>query len=203
MSFSESTLSEYYEALSSRSSVPGGGSASALAGALGSALGCMAGNVSASSLTDADYDDYAPVVSELDSVGRRLLNCADRDARVFEELMKIYKMSPDDSEKTVLLENALRKAASVPMEICELAARTIELLYDLRPYIKRSIISDIAVGSVMAGAALKSGAINVRANSSVMTDRDYAAQMDNRINLLLNTYLPDAEKMYHDILTEL
>lgn len=203
MTFSETTISDYYESLASRSSVPGGGSASALAGALGAALGCMAGSVSASALTEADYDEYAPVAGELDTTGKRLLACVDRDTVAFEKLIKVYKIPSDDPQKPALMENALHEAASVPMEIAELAARTIELLFDIRPYIKPSIISDIAVGSVMAGAALKGAALNVKINCSAMTDRDYAEQLENRITLLNATYLPKAEKLYSEIFTEL
>ena len=41
----EQTIKEFLEVLSSREPVPGGGGASALAGALGAALGLMVGNL--------------------------------------------------------------------------------------------------------------------------------------------------------------
>ena len=200
---SEMSLSDYFENLSSRQNVPGGGSASALAGALGAALGCMAGNISETSVGDADYPQYSSVVQELSSIGSRLIKCVDRDAEVFESFLKVYRLPSDDPQKNTLVEAALREAASVPLEIAELSARAIELLFDVRPYVKPAVISDVAVGAALASAALKGGAINVKTNCISMTDRKCAAQLENRITMLTAAYLPDAERLYREIFTDL
>ena len=57
MGFSTSTCTEFVEVLSSKAPVPGGGGASALVGAVGTALGNMVGSLTVGKKKYADVED--------------------------------------------------------------------------------------------------------------------------------------------------
>ena len=57
MGFSTSTCTEFVEVLASKSPVPGGGGASALVGAVGTALGNMVGSLTVGKKKYADVED--------------------------------------------------------------------------------------------------------------------------------------------------
>ena len=57
MSFSDISISEFTARLSTKAPVPGGGGASALVGAIGSALGCMVGSLTVGKKKYAAVED--------------------------------------------------------------------------------------------------------------------------------------------------
>ena len=88
----EKKISEYLEVLSSKAPVPGGGGASALAGALGNALGQMVVNLTVGKKKYAEVEEeMQKYLTDLKNMQQEFLHFSDRDAEVFAPLAECYR----------------------------------------------------------------------------------------------------------------
>ena len=194
------SVNEFCEVLASKAAVPGGGGASALAGALGAALGNMVGELT---VGKKKYAEVEPIVRELmtqiQSLQKALLACIEKDAAAFEPLSKAYGIPKDDPTRAEVMENCLRTAAAPPMEIMELSAQTLDLLRGFADMGSKLAISDAATGAAMSRAALFGAAMNVRVNTAAMHDREYAGKINARVDELTEKYGAIADKIFQDV----
>ena len=194
------SVNEFTAALASRASVPGGGSASALAGALAAALGGMVGELTVGKM---QYAAAEPILRELlgqaEELREALLACVEKDAAALAPLAKAYAIPKDDPARAETLEACLRTAAAPPMEVLELTARTVELLRSFADMGSPLAVSDAAVGAALAAAALRGAEINVRVNTRLMRDRTAAAALDDRARTIAESALRRAEAVYNDV----
>ena len=129
MNFASYSCEKYIEILSSTTSIPGGGSASALVGALGIALGQMVGNLTVGKKKYADIETaIQELLEKADYLQKEFLYLVDEDTRVFEPLSKVYRMPQNTAQeqevKKLALEAASREACMVSMKIMEKSMRT-------------------------------------------------------------------------------
>ena len=194
------SVNEFTAALASRASVPGGGSASALAGALAAALGGMVGELT---VGKKQYAAAEPILRELlgqaEELWEALLACVEKDAAALAPLAEAYAIPKDDPARAETLEACLRAAAAPPMEVLELTARTVELLRSFADMGSPLAVSDAAVGAALAAAALRGAEINVRVNTRLMRDRTAAAALDDRARTIAESALRRAEAVYNDV----
>ena len=178
------SVNDFTASLASNSSVPGGGSACALAGALAAALGGMVGELT---VGKKKYAAVEPILRELldeaETLRGRLLDCVEKD----------------DPQRAETLEACLTAAAAPPMEVLELTGRTVELLRGFADMGSPLAVSDAAVGAALALAALRGAEINVRVNTRLMQDRERAAALDAKARALVDKYARQAEKIYNDV----
>ena len=99
MGFSTVPCNEFVEVLASKAPVPGGGGASALVGAIGTALGNMVGSLTVGKKKYADVEEemYA-LKAKCDTLQKELLALVEKDAEVFEPLSKAYGMPRNTEE---------------------------------------------------------------------------------------------------------
>jgi len=152
MGFSTSTCTEFVEVLSSKAPVPGGGGASALVAAVGTALGNMVGSLTVGKKKYADVEDEMwELKKKCDQLQKDFLHLIERDAEVFEPLSKAYGMpretEEEKAEKARVMEAALKEACSVPMEIMEKCCEAIELIVEFGAKGSKLAISDAGVGA--------------------------------------------------------
>ena len=194
------SVNEFTAALASRASVPGGGSASALAGALAAALGGMVGELT---VGKKQYAAAEPILRELlgqaEELREALLACVEKDAAALAPLAEAYAIPKDDPARAETLEACLRAAAAPPMEVLELTARTVELLRSFADMGSPLAVSDAAVSAALAAAALRGAEINVRVNTRLMRDRTAAAALDDRARTIAESALRRAEAVYNDV----
>lgn len=202
--FENTTIKEFTELLASPSSVPGGGGASALAGAIGIALGDMVGEHTLGKKKYADVEeDIKALMARAQDIRARLVECVEKDAVAFEPLSKAYSIPKDEPRREEILEKCLRDAAEVPMEIFDLCCEAIEICEEFGGKGSRLILSDAATGAAVLRAALLGAAINVRVNTKLMKDREYASSMDLRIDERLKKYTDMADKTFDRIFNNL
>ena len=65
------------------------------------------------------------------------------------------------------------------------------------------MLSDAASGAVLLEGALKAAAVNVKVNTALMKDREYADEIDRHIEDQLSKYSEIAEKTYHYVFNRL
>ncbi|NLM62661.1 MAG: cyclodeaminase/cyclohydrolase family protein, partial [Clostridiales bacterium] len=198
MDFTEISCKEFVAELAGKSPVPGGGGASALVGAIGTALGSMVGSLTVGKKKYADVEqDVLDLMDKANRIQIELLGLVNRDAEVFEPLSRAYGLpkntEEEKAEKARIMEQALRDACSVPLEIMELCCRAIDLQKEFAEKGNRLAISDAGVGAALCKAALIGASFNVFINTKSMADREYAEQANKKANDMLDIYIPLAD----------
>ncbi|SHH48758.1 Formimidoyltetrahydrofolate cyclodeaminase [Sporobacter termitidis DSM 10068] len=204
MSFVTVSCTEFVDVLASKAPVPGGGGASALVGAVGTALGSMVGNltVGKKKYADVEADIYA-IMDKAAALQKELLRLVDEDAVVFEPLSKAYGIPKDDPNREKIMEDALKAACSVPMDIMRACCKAIELHEELAAKGSALALSDVGVGVIFCKSALMGASLNVFINTKSMTDKAYAAQIEKEADGLLAKYCAQADKIYDAVITRL
>lgn len=200
----EYSCKEFTDALASGAPVPGGGGASALVGALGTALGSMVGNLTLGKKKyESVQDDIKAILEKAQLLKEQLLSLVDKDAEVFEPLSKAYGLPKNTEEekrkRDEIMENALRMACSVPVEIMEKAMEAIALHEELATKGSRIAISDVGVGVLLCKSALMGASLNVFINTKLMKDRQYADEINSRIDEMLKSGIKRADAVYMEV----
>ena len=204
MVFVKKPCYEFVEVLASKASVPGGGGASALVGAIGMALGSMVGNLTVGKKKYADVEtDIITLLDKATKLQTELLCLVDEDAAVFEPLSKAYAIPKDDPNRVQVMEDALKLACTVPMDIMRVCAKTIELQGEFSKKGNAIAISDVGVGVAFCKASLMGASLNVFINTQSMVDRDYAAVIESEADALLNKYCTLADEIYNNVAARL
>lgn len=194
------SVTEFTEQLASSAPVPGGGGASALVGALGVALGDMVGELTVGKKKYADVEeDIRALMARAQDLRVRLLACVEKDAAMFEPLSKAYGIPKDDPTRDEVMEQCLRDAAAPPLEIFDLCCEAIELHREFAQKGSRLVISDAATGVVFCWSAMYGAAVNVKVNTKLMRERDYAEKINAHVDEAMAKYWPIAEKVYEEI----
>lgn len=208
MGFSDKSCSEFVEVLATKAPVPGGGGASAMVGALATALGNMVGSLT------VGKKKYAAVEEEMwalkdrcDRLQKDFLHLVERDAEVFEPLARAYSMpkntEEEKAEKARVMEIVLRDACSVPMEIMEKCCEAIDIIDVFAEKGSVIAISDAGVGAAFAKAALKGASLNVYINTKSMADRALAAELNAKCDRMLEEYTGKADAIFDSVLGRL
>ena len=208
MGFSETSIKEFVSVLGSKAPVPGGGGASALVGAVGTALGTMVGALTTGKKKYADVEaDIQRLIKDAEVLQQEFLHLIQRDAEVFEPLSRAYGLPKDTeeqkAEKARIMESALKEACSVPLDIMRKCAAAIKLHEEFAAKGSSLAISDAGVGVIFCKAALFGASLNVYINTAAMTDRNYAQKLNAETNALLEEYGPLAERIFTGVKAEL
>ncbi len=208
MSFLNQDIQAFTDVLASKASVPGGGGASALVGAVGTALGSMVGALTVGKKKYADVEaEIIELMKKADVVRAELLKQIDEDARVFEPLSKAYGLPKETEEekahKAKVMEACLHEACSVPMEIMVKCCEAIELQKEFAAKGSSLAISDAGVGVAFCKAALQGASLNVFINTKSMKEREYADDLNKRALAMLDKYVPMADEIYESVFARL
>ncbi|GHU08205.1 sugar ABC transporter substrate-binding protein [Spirochaetia bacterium] len=204
MGFAEKSCIDFVSVLASKEPVPGGGGASALVGAIGTALGNMVGSLTTGKKKYADVEaDIQRLKKESDRLQGEFLALVQRDAEVFEPLSKAYSLpretEAEKAEKTRIMEAALKEACSVPLEIMEKCGEAIKVIEEFAAKGSRLALSDAGVGAAFCKAALDGASLNVYINTAAMTDKVYAEEINRKTDALLTEYEPLADKIFKSV----
>jgi formiminotetrahydrofolate cyclodeaminase len=204
MSFVTVSSAEFVNVLASKAPVPGGGGASALVGAIGTALGNMVGSLTVGKKKYADVEaDIIALQTKATELQNELLRLVDQDAVVFEPLSKAYGIPKEDPNRESIMEAALKDACSVPMDIMRTCAKSIDVIAEFAAKGSALAISDAGVGVAFTKAALMGASLNVFINTKSMTDKTYAAGIEKEADELLNKYCALADKIYDSVVARL
>lgn len=204
MSFAEMSARSFTEVLASSDPVPGGGGASALVGAIGTALASMVGNLTTGKKKYAEYeDDIQWILKKSDELRNTLLPQIDEDAKCFEPLSKAYGLPKDDPSREEVMENALRLACTAPLAIMKTAAEAIELHAELAVKGSTLMLSDVGVGVLCCKTALMGASLSIFINVRLMKNREYAEALKAETDALLLKYRELADKTYADVFEKL
>ena len=196
------------EKLSSKAPVPGGGGASALVAAVGTALGNMVGSLTVGKKKYADVEEEMYILKEkAGRLEKEFLKLVDRDAEVFEPLSKAYGLPKETeeqkAEKARVMEAALKEACTVPLEIMEKCCEALDLVKEFAAKGSVLAVSDAGVAAVCLKAALQGASLNVFINTKAMKDRAYAEELDRKADSMLKEYQAEADRIFEEVQSKL
>jgi len=195
---------EFLSKLASGDPTPGGGGASAFCAALATALASMVANLTSGKKKYAEYqEDIERILVDGEQLRLQFEELVNADAKVFAPLAKAYGLPKDTPEEVALREQVMEKclhdASAVPLEIMEKVTETIVLLEELAIKGSRMAISDVGVSATFCRSALIGASLNVFINTSLMKDRQYATQLDDNVDALLDEWIKRADKVVNDV----
>lgn len=160
---------ELIERLATSDPIPGGGSAAALAGAMAAALVHMVVALTAGRPAAAD-DEAAldAIAAEAISAQSDLLRLAELDAAAYDGVVRARRL-PRGTEREresrhVQVAAATREATTAPLETVRRAADVLDLAERVTPIGNPNAVSDAGVAALLASAAMRGAALNVRIN---------------------------------------
>ena len=191
---------EFAGKLAAKVSVPGGGGAAALVGALSMALCSMAGNFTTGKKKYAQYEEeLQAILKEAEGIRTRLLDLVEEDAKMFEPLSVAYSIPKEDPQRVEKLEKATLDAIVPPLEMMRQIKRVVELLERMKEIGSVIMISDVGCGAALAGAALRSASLNVFINTKSLQDRDKADSFEQEADSILDEYVVRAQNVFDDV----
>ena len=166
---SDLPLQALLDRLASSDPVPGGGSAAALAGAMGAALVAMVAELT---IGRTEYSEHDLTLRDLRAAAldrqQLLLSLAEEDASAYQAVVAARRMiketEPEREARAAALRTAMIGAARVPLRTANVAAEVLELASQIAPIGNRNAVSDAGVAAQLAGAALRGALLNVRIN---------------------------------------
>ena len=184
------SLSGFVASVAAPNPVPGGGSVAAHAGALGAALAQMVAGLT------VGKRKYAVVESEMKEAaleGAALVNelsaLAARDAAAYAAVADAYKLPKEPESAAATRQSAitasLLQAAAVPLETARACARVARLAAAVAERGNTNAASDAGVAALLAEAAAKGAAYNVRINVAALDDKSQGAMLIEEIGRVL------------------
>lgn len=195
--YSRLPLDELLDAFASNQPVPGGGSAAALAGAVGASLFIMvAGLPKTRHGTDEERAALTEAAARLRPLRDELSSLIDRDSAAFTSVINAYRLPKStDAEKAArgdAIDRAMRAATDAPlatMRACERVMREAEAIATSGA---ASAASDVAVGIELLKTAARGAGLNADTNLAAVKDAEYVTRVSQELR--------DLEQAIEDLL---
>jgi len=160
---------ELIERMASGDPIPGGGSAAALAGAMGAGLLRMVVALTSGRPAAADDErELTEIAMAAANCQSELLNLVELDAVAYDGVIRARRLPRatdlERETRAVQVAAAIREATRAPLQTARLAEQVLSLAERLAPIGSRNAISDAGVGALLAVAALRGAVLNVQIN---------------------------------------
>ncbi|MDQ6888602.1 MAG: glutamate formimidoyltransferase [Gemmatimonadota bacterium] len=173
------SLSDFVASVASSEPTPGGGSVAAHAGALAAALAQMVAGLT------IGRKKYAAVEEEMSQLSERaarlvgsLSSLVERDARAYGAVSAAYKLPKEpEAARAQAIADALIGASEVPLETARACADVAEIAEVVARRGNSNALSDAGVSALLAEAACRAAAYNVRINVVGLPDRSAGAPL--------------------------
>lgn len=199
--FAHPSFLETLDRIAAPTPAPGGGTAAALAGALGASLGMMVASLPRTRHnTPEEHEELMSAAATLGSHRGRLLQLADDDARVVLALVTASRLPRSTPEEQHVWHTGLAAAAieatRVPLATVSAAADALEAMVVIAGGSAAVAASDVFVAITLLSATADSAAATVRTNLTASRDETYVREASATLTLTLDR----VERAVHDAL---
>jgi formiminotetrahydrofolate cyclodeaminase len=183
------TIEEFLNETASDSPAPGGGSVSALVGALGAALSSMVGELSVGKESNDDIKtEIINYMNECRGLMNGLKESIDKDTDAFNAVMAAFRMpkgtEEEKSKRSIEIQSAIKNAAEVPYNTAVLCLRVMDIATKMLKKGNKNAASDAAVSGLLGYAALNGALYNVKINLNSIKDDQYIQQIKKEVENL-------------------
>jgi len=185
------------EAFRSPSPTPGGGSAAALAGAIGASLLAMvAGLPKPRAANDGELQRLRDAGSDCAGLALELEALVDRDSEAYDQVVAAYRLPKEtDADKAARagrIQYALRAAIEAPLDVMRATSAAIHSGPTLQRLGNVNASSDVQVGLELLRAGLAGARLNVEINLGSLKDQGYVAEVRAEVARLSESGAADA-----------
>jgi formiminotetrahydrofolate cyclodeaminase len=182
MTLTRKTVTELLQDFRSPAPTPGGGSAAALAGAVGASLLAMvAGLPKPRAATDEDLRTLRDAGERCTALATDLEALVDRDSDAYEMVVSAYRLPKGtDDEKAARareIQGALKAAIAAPLEVMRACAAALACAPVLQALGNANASSDVQVGVELLRAGLRGARANVDINLGSVKDQAYVTEV--------------------------
>ncbi len=187
----EQPLQQYLDDLASANSTPGGGSASAVSGAMGAALASMVARLTIGKAAYADVEEeITAILQQTERLRERFQQLMQEDIAAYGKLSAAFKLARDTDEeraaRTQTIQQRLVEAALVPLETVECSAELVKCCHRIAEIGNTNVLSDIATGALLGASAGTGAAWMVRVNLLSLKDDGLVDVLSDRLGVALD-----------------
>lgn len=169
--------------------VPGGGSISALNGAIATALTEMVANLTIGKKKYVEVEGQMKVIAtEAALIRERLIHDIDRDSEAYDRVFAAFKLpketDEEKAERARIIQDATKVAAQVPMDVAEEVASVMETIIYVAHKGNRNAVTDACVAMMTARTCVLGALLNVRINLSSIEDEAFVKRMKSKADQL-------------------
>jgi formiminotetrahydrofolate cyclodeaminase len=191
MTLGASPLSTVLERFRSSDPTPGGGSAAALAGALGASLLAMVASLPRPrAASDADVRQLRDAGQRCAALATDLERLIDRDAEAYDLVVGAYRLpkstEAEKAARTDRIQAALKVAIDTPLDVMRACASALGESSSIGTLGNANASSDVKVGIELLRAGLRGAQLNVEINLDSVKDRAYAGDVAREMQRLMN-----------------
>jgi formiminotetrahydrofolate cyclodeaminase len=184
------SLLGYLDAAAAGEPTPGGGSVSALAGALGAAMAAMAANFTIGKKRFAAVEpEVKALLDKIEAARHKLQDLTQKDTEAYAAVaaaFKLPKATPAEQEaRTAAVAAACRGAMAVPLESLRACREALVATRRLAELANPNLITDVGVAALLLEAAAGGAALNVAVNLGSIGDAELAKSVRNELNSAL------------------
>ncbi len=204
MAMMEKSCRDYVGVLAAKVSVPGGGGAAALCGAIGMALSTMVGSFTVGKKKFVDVEEEVQgLIDQGTRLQDALLALSEKDAEVFGPLSAAYGLPQNTEEekaaKAVTLEREAKNACTVPMDIMRNAKEALVVHKRMGEIGNVMLVSDVGCGTSILRAAMEAAKLNVIINLGIIQDKEYVAATRKEMEDLMSAGNALADEILNQI----
>jgi len=204
MKLTDMRVNEFMNVLGSDEPAPGGGSASALAGAMGISLTKMVTELTIGKKKYVEFDQLAQdTQKEAQALQKELTEAIDKDTEAFNVVSAVFSMPKSTPEekaaRSEALQSALQGAAISPYNMMETCVRALTVTKKIVGKSNTNAASDLGVAALNLKSALQGSWLNVLINLSSIKDQAFVEKYRKDGTDLLDVGCQMADEIYKEI----
>lgn len=190
------TIAQFLDGTAAKQPAPGGGSVTALAGALAAAMGEMVLNYSVGKKgLEAHWDELRTALAELHRARQLMLELMAEDQSAYQALSAARKLPKGSAEWRSQFPAALLASIRTPEAIAATAAAVLELCDRICDFVNPSLLSDLSICAELSMCTVRCGIYNVRVNLADVTEPADRQQIEATMVRLFDRALPIIQRV--------
>lgn len=182
MMLKDHTLVQFSDVTAGSDPVPGGGSVSALAGAISASLAKMVANLTIGRKKYAEVEsEMMEVATKAEEIRQSLLNAIDRDSDAYNLVAEAFKMPKETDEekaaRSAKIQEATKVAALVPVEVAKMTYDLIPLIEAVVMKGNQNAITDGCIAMMNCRLGVLGALLNVRINLGGLKDEAFVKEL--------------------------
>ena len=179
-------LKDFLAQTASKTPVPGGGSIAALSAAIAAALSEMVAHLTINKKGyEALEEEMHDIVKDAFQYRERFIRAIDKDSDAYNDVLIAFKLpkgtNQEQTHRKRAIQEALKKAALVPLDVAREAFKVIELAGKVLKQGNKNAVTDAAVAVMMARTAVLSALYNVKINLSTIKDANFIKDVGKEV----------------------